>query len=434
MNQHLHRVALIGAVLVAASGGVAAAGDEPRPERRDQPVYRPANRYPVLEEIEAARATQQAIRDSLKAAADARHAAESERREDEARSLRVDLSAFDLPPSPEIFPTAWHTPPLPQYFTGTCWAFCSVSLLESEIQRRHGREVKLSEMWIVYHEYLEKSRRFLREYGHSAVAEGSQDHGTLEVMEKYGLVPAEAYRGVLQEDGRFDHEPLLQELKGYLVWVRDSGTWDEPTNLAAVRAILDRHLGSPPGRFAWRGREYEPESFRDEVVGLDADEYVSCVSRLDEPFGAFVLLDVPDNWRRRSDYLNLPLDAWYGALRGAVTDGYTVTLGGDVSEPGLDGHHDVAVIPSFDIPAAAIDQGAREFRIATRQTTDDHGVHAVGYVRHGGADWFLIKDSNRSSRLGRFEGYYFYHGDYVKLKTLAFLVHRDRLRDLLPQE
>jgi bleomycin hydrolase len=66
-----------------------------------------------------------------------------------------------------------------------------------------------------------------------------------------------------------------------------------------------------------------------------------------------------------------------------------------------------------------------------KRQTDDHLVHLVGHVTLDGHDWFLIKDSNRSSRHGSFEGYYFYRDDYVRLKMLMYTVHRDVVRDLL---
>jgi bleomycin hydrolase len=396
-------------------------------------VYRERTEYPVLEEIEAARKAQAAERDSLIAAADARAAAEREARREASRELRLDWSKIQVPDGPEAFRSAWHQPPVPQYYTGSCWAFCSLSFLESEIQRLHGRELKLSEMWIVYWEYVEKARRFIREYGHSVVEEGSQDHGTLEVCRLYGVVPQSAYAGVLTEDGRHDHAPLIAELKSYLEWVEASKSWDEERNLAAVRAILDAHMGPPPAEFSWQGRTYTPRRFFDEVCRLDLDQYVSCVSRLDTPFGEYTLLDVRDNWRRKDDYLNLPLDVWYRVLRESVKDGWTVALGGDNSEPGMDGLNDAAVIPEWDIPAKFIDQRARELRIYNRTTGDDHGVHAVGLLKHKGREWFLIKDSNRSSRKGRHEGYYMWDGDYIRLKMLSFLVHKDRLEGLLPE-
>ena len=118
-------------------------------------------------------------------------------------------------------------------------------------------------------------------------------------------------------------------------------------------------------------------------------------------------------------------------IKNAVQDGYTVSVGGDNSEAGMDGKFDVAIVPEWDIPSDYINQGSREFRIANGTTGDDHGVHVVGYKEIGGRDWFLIKDSNRSSRLGEFKGYYFWDGDYIKLKMLSFTIHEDRLNEYL---
>ena len=123
--------------------------------------------------------------------------------------------------------------------------------------------------------------------------------------------------------------------------------------------------------------------------------------------------------------------ARYGIILDSIADGRSLVIGGDVSEPGMNGPEDVAVVPSFDIPAEMIDQSAREFRFDNGTTTDDHGIHLVGHTCIGGEDWFLIKDSNRSSRQGEHEGYYFYRGDYVRLKMLTITVHRDQVADIL---
>lgn len=420
-------------LITIAAAGLVAALVAPSIAPAQGLIYRERTRYPVLEEIEAARKARQAERDSLIDAADARAAAERKDRREQRRELRLDWSQIHVPSGPDAFASAWHQPPVPQYYTGSCWAFCSLSFLESEVKRLHGRELKLSEMWIVYWEYVEKARRYIREYGHSELSEGSQDHGTVEVCRLHGVVPQAAYTGVLGEDGRHDHTPLMRELKSYLEWVKASKTWDEERNLAYVRAILDRHMGRPPAEFSYQGRAFTPHDFFAEVCQLDLDAYVNCVSRLDTAFGQFVLLDVPDNWRRKNEYLNLPLDVWYEAIRASIQAGYTISIGGDNSEPGMDGLFDAGVIPEWDIPSQYIDQRARELRIDNRTTGDDHGVHLVGFVEHEGRDWFLLKDSNRSSRKGEHEGYYMWDGDYIKLKMLSFLVHRDRLQGLLPE-
>jgi len=155
------------------------------------------------------------------------------------------------------------------------------------------------------------------------------------------------------------------------------------------------------------------------------------MSTLAVPFYTQGEYKVPDNWWHDASYYNVPLDEWYAAIKRAAQAGYTLAIGGDVSEPGYNGFENLAVVPSFDIPQEYIDQDARELRFVNHATEDDHGIHLVGYASVGGRDWFLIKDSARSSRWGKFEGYYFYRDDYVRLKMLTFTAPREAVADLL---
>jgi bleomycin hydrolase len=126
-------------------------------------------------------------------------------------------------------------------------------------------------------------------------------------------------------------------------------------------------------------------------------------------------------------------------LKKSLQSGITVSIAGDVSEAGfLAREANAALVPSFDIPSAAIDENARQFRFSNNTTTDDHGLHVVGYQEKNGITWYLVKDSGAGSRTGGPEkninfGYYFFHEDYVKLKMMTFLVHKEVMKDLLPE-
>ena len=125
------------------------------------------------------------------------------------------------------------------------------------------------------------------------------------------------------------------------------------------------------------------------------------------------------------------LNEWLAALKSAIRNGYTMCIGGDVSEAGYLSQNDIAIVPTFDIPSEYIDENARQFRFSNQTTTDDHGIHLVGYMTKDGKDWYLIKDSGSGSRDGNNYGYYFYNEDYVKLKMMDFMVHKDAVKDLL---
>ncbi|MCU0291337.1 MAG: hypothetical protein MUF10_05020 [Thermoanaerobaculaceae bacterium] len=422
-------VGLLGWMAVPAIAN--AAGPAPSPVPGDQAVYQPRHKDPALQEIEKAndardKAMAEAtdkVRETQKARADAA-------KRDE-RVLRFDMSKVVKPASLDAFKSAFHFPPQAQFLTGTCWSFSTTSFYESEVFRLTGQKIKLSEIYTVYWEYVEKMRRFVRERGDSLIAEGSESNAFQHLWPVYGIVPAEAYKGVPAADGRHDHSRLIGRLESLASWVEEHDEWDEELVLAMTRAILDRELGPPPASFAWSGATYTPKEFLVKVLRLNMADYVELMSTLSVPFYTRGEYKVPDNWWHSADYHNVPLDAWYAALGQAVGKGYTVAIGGDVSEPGINGFEDAAIIPDFDIPQAAINQSSRELRFDNHTSEDDHGIHLVGIAQTGGHDWFLIKDSGRSARWGKFEGYYFYRDDFVRLKMLTFTVHKQAVPELL---
>jgi bleomycin hydrolase len=283
---------------------------------------------------------------------------------------------------------------------------------------------------------VEKVRRWVQERGHTPVAQGSQSDAIIDIYKAYGAVPKDAYDGVPFADGRHDHTPMMKEMAGYLKWAETNDVWDEARVVEGARRILDAHMGPPPETFTWQGRKWSARSFMLEALRLDMDAYVGCVSFMERPgyaFGETCLLDVYDNWRRKDTYLNLPVTEFMRMIHESVRRGYGLVIGGDNSEPAMDGQYDAAVVPSWDIPSEYIDQFSREHRIRNKQTGDDHGIHVVGHTRVDGRNWYLIKDSNRSSRLGTFKGYYFFESDYIKLKMLSIIVHKDVLRTVMPR-
>ncbi len=350
--------------------------------------------------------------------------AEKKKEKKEKKRFRMDFSSVKVPASPKVFKSAFHFPPVPQYYTGTCWCFSTTSFMESEIYRLHKRKIKLSEMYTVYWEYIEKVRRFVERYGHSLVGEGSEADAVPAIWRKYGIVPETAYPGYVNGHKEFNHILLMKELEGYLDYVKELDMWDENEVLAHTRTILNKYMGVPPTSFQYQGKTYTPQDFLKDVCGLNMNDYLEFTSFEYMPFWQKGEYTVPDNWRKTKDCYNVPLPVWYGIIKKAMKSGYTIAIGGDVSEPGYRGKYDAAVVPDFDIPEKYINQDAREMRFYNHTSTDDHGIHMVGWTHFDGHDWYLIKDSSRSARRGKFEGYLFYRDDYVRLKMLDFMIHK----------
>lgn len=343
----------------------------------------------------------------------------------------MDFDRIQKPHSPDSFTSYFHQPPVRQGRTSTCWCFATISLLESELHRQGKGKVKLSEMYTVYWEFIEKARGVIRSKGEQLFTRGSEHNAVFLRMKKYGAVPAEVYPGRIPGEQEYNHSEMFREIQSYLEFCREYDYWDEDKALTYIQSILNNHMGKPPSSFIFEDREITPVQYLNEILELDLDDYVSFISFLYLPFYTQGEFKVPDNWWHSDKYYNVPLDDFYSAITKALNNGFTLALGGDVSEPGKSGDYDIAVIPTFDIHPALIDQDSREFRFTNRTSTDDHAVHAVGINGKGQNLWVLIKDSGRSAYTGRFPGYYFFREDFIKLKMLTFTVHKDAVAELL---
>lgn len=347
------------------------------------------------------------------------------------KRMQPDFSTINAPKSVDEFTKYWHNKPVSQAISGMCWCFSATSFYETEIYRLTKREIKLSELYTVYWEYIEKARRFIQERGNSNFAEGSESNAVPRIWKTYGIVPADAYTGLLNGKPFHDHGKMFNEMNGYLQGLKTSNAWNEEENLTTFKSILNHHIGEPPKSVSVNGKQMTPKEYLEKVVKLNLDDYIELLSLMEKPYYQYVEYEVPDNWWHNKDYYNIPLDEYMTSLKKAIRSGYTVCIGGDVSEPGLEGHAGMAIVPSFDIPSNYIDESARQFRFSNGTTGDDHGIHLVGYKEMDGKDWYLIKDSGSGSRNNNHPGYYFYHEDYVKLKMLGFMVHKDAIKDVL---
>tara|TARA_B100001142_G_scaffold97594_1_gene99567 strand:- start:1255 stop:2421 length:1167 start_codon:yes stop_codon:yes gene_type:complete len=348
------------------------------------------------------------------------------------KSFKMYLDDKEIPGSIEEFIIVASEEPISQGNTGTCWCFSTISFYESEIQRITGKRINLSELYPVYFEYIEKAREYINTRGKSHLGEGSETNAVQRMMKIYGIVPLEAYTGKPSNQPYHNHEKMFSEINTYLRNCKETNFWDEQVIIANIKSILDYYMGAPPKSFKYAGRTYTPRSFLKNVTKLEPNDYVDFMSLLQKPYWSQEEYKVPDNWWRSDDYYNIPLDEFMTAIKNAIKNGYSMSIGGDVSESGYSSTHDVAMIPSYDIPSRYIDENARQFRFSNGTTTDDHAIHLIGYkIDINDEWWFLIKDSGSGSRNGKFPGYYFYHEDFVKLKMMTFTIHKDAVTKTL---
>lgn len=348
---------------------------------------------------------------------------------EQKKSFKLDFAGMNYPQSKEEFKYFWHNDPISQGNTGTCWSFSTTSFFESEVHRLTGKKVQLSPIHTAYWEYVEKVKEFVRTRGKSIVEEGSEANAVTRIYKMYGVVPAAACTGLLPGQQYHDHSTMINEIQTYLQNVKSTNSWNEEEVVKVTKSILNHYLGEPVTEVDVDGKKYSPKEYLNNYLKLNMDDYVDVLSYMQQPYWQQVEYEVPDNWWHNKDYYNVPLDDFMKIIKNAIKSGYTLAIGGDVSEPGYDSWTKCAVVPTFDLPSEYIDENSRQFRFTNQTTTDDHGIHLVGYEELDGKTWFLIKDSGAGSRNTGDKGYYFYHEDYVKLKIMDFMVHKDMFKD-----
>jgi bleomycin hydrolase len=338
--------------------------------------------------------------------------------------IEAALKSTPHPATASDFSPAPHLPCLNQGQTLVCWSYATSSFAESEMARLNLDPVRLSVMFTVYCQYLEKARQFVRTKGASRFSPGDLFTGWMDVSQQYGTLPATAYDR--QSDGHtLDQHPMYSELEDCVQALRREANWNEARALSRVRKILNRHLGEPPRRFVFNGKSCTPTSFLADAVKLPWNDYIMITSFESAPFNTFTEFKVPDNWRHNTNYFNVPLPLFYESLKHAVRNGFSVAVSVDNTEPSYKSTGRYCLIPDFDIPAGGITQEARELRFQDGGTSDDHAIHIIGYKNFDGEDWFVAKDSWKTAWRDGNQGCLFLHSSYVKLKVLAFIVHRD---------
>lgn len=349
------------------------------------------------------------------------------------------------------------TPVKDQYRSGTCWSFSGLGFLEAEMLRLGKPTVDLSEMFVVYHSYSDKATKYVRLHGSLNFGAGGAFHDVTNVVKKYGIVPEEVFKGLNYGEEKHVHGELDRVLLDNVKAVVDNPNkklttaWHD-----AFDSNLDSYLGKLPEKFTYQGKEYTPQSFATDYVGLNMDDYVEISSYTHHPFYSKFIIEVPDNWSWDEVY-NVPLNDLDEIIDNAVSSGYPVAWAADVSEKGFaTSKKGVAVIPVADKanmtnaeitkweklsdkekdeelyklgkPGAekTITQELRQIDFDDYQTTDDHGMLIVGTAKdQNGKLYYKVKNS--WGDYNDYDGFFYASKPYVEFKTMSIMIHKDAI-------
>ena len=339
---------------------------------------------------------------------------------------------------------------------GTCWSWSGISFFESEMIRMGKEPIDLSAMYIVRHAYSDKATKFVRLHGSMNFAVGGAFCDVMHVIKNYGIVPMDVYKGLNYGEPNHAFGEIDDVLAGYVnAVIKNSNKKLSTAWKKGFDGILDAYLGEEPEKFEYKGKEYSPRTFADEVVGLDMDDYVSLTSFTHHPFYSQFAIEVPDNWLWGMSY-NLPIDELAQVMSNAIDNGYTFAWASDVSEKGFQtSQPGVAVVPTTDTkemsgaeiakweampkgkqtqdafkqgpaPEKVITQEMRQQEFDNYLTTDDHGMHVIGKAKdQNGTVYYIVKNS--WNQYNKFGGYFYASEPFMKYKTMNIIVHKNAI-------
>lgn len=338
--------------------------------------------------------------------------------------------------------------------SSTCWAFSSLGFLESELLRQGKGEFDLSEMFVVHKTMEDRATNYVRLHGSSSFAPGGSFYDIVYCYKNYGMVPQDVMPGIMYGDSLPVHNELDAVAAGYVNAVAKgrfsklSSVWKN-----GLCGIYDAYLGKCPTEFTYKGKNYTPRTFADNVLGLNMDDYVSLTSYTHHPFYTQFPIEIEDNWRMGNSY-NLPLNEFMEVMDNAVNNGYTFAWGADVSEQGFtrDG---IAVVPDAEkgaelagsdmahwlgmsaadkrkeltgkpMPEKEITQEMRQEAYDNWETTDDHGMLIYGLAKdQNGKEYFMVKNSWGTK--SKYKGTWYASKAFVAYKTMNILIHKNAI-------
>ena len=338
--------------------------------------------------------------------------------------------------------------------SGTCWCFSGLSFFEDEILRKTGKEMDLSEMFVVRHCYDDKADKYVRTNGKINFSQGGSAIDPMYVWRTYGIVPESAYTGLQYGEEKHSHYEMADVLTSYVNAVnrnaskRISTAWRKGFN-----GVLDAYLGEYPSTFTYEGKTYTPRSFA-ESLPINPDDYVALTSFTHHPYYTQFALELADNWLWEK-YYNLPLDEFKAVVDNAIDNGYSLVWAADVSEGGFKWAKGYAVMPKekteadmdgtelarwvklsdkdrekqkYDINGPVeeitVTPESRQAMFDRQETTDDHGMVIVGKaVDQNGNKYYKVKNSWDTNQI--YDGYFYVSEPYFLAKTIDIYLNKE---------
>ncbi|NOT51586.1 MAG: hypothetical protein HOP10_09940 [Chitinophagaceae bacterium] len=311
----------------------------------------------------------------------------------------------------------------------TCWAFGTNSLFESDILKITGKRLNLSEMFIARYAYIDKINMFLATRGKTYCEGGGQFHDVLRVIDRYGIVPEDAYPGRPNGESSHNHAELDTTMKEFMYDLLEQGKTElSGDDLRRVNKILDQYLGKVPQTFWYDLKDHTPKTFAKEIMPSTSD-YVELMSFPDLPYYKKCLLVDRFNWANDS-ICNIPLTDFQMLIDTALAKGWSVGWEGDVTNEGFNSFGGLASTNTTYQTYDAI----RPKNYADLTTERDHMLHIVGIGKdENNKKWYYLKNS-WGTWLSKYKGYLYMDENYFRLNTVIVMTNKAGLPEALKRK
>jgi bleomycin hydrolase len=351
--------------------------------------------------------------------------------------------------------------------SGRCWLFAGLNILRPAVMKKYNLGgFELSQNYSFFWDKLEKANLFLegiigtldkdlddrtvRYLLENPIEDGGQWNMVVDLLEKYGVVPASVMPDTKHSSGTGEINDLLGKLlrrdAAELRRLRAEGKVPEVLRerklamLFDVYRILSYAFGEPPATFRWRYqdkdeklgemKEYTPRQFYKEFIGIDLSQYVCLYDCPAHPYGKLYRIQFDRDLHDRPDmtFANVPIAAIKEAVLKQVLEGEPVWFGCDVGQE--HGPSGILQTGIFDYTGLlGVDFGmTKEERIRYRESIPSHAMVFLGVDLDAGKPVKWLVENSWGADKGD-KGFLAMYDRWFEEYLYAAILHRKHLKE-----
>jgi len=353
-----------------------------------------------------------------------------------------------------------------QKSSGRCWLFTGLNVLRPKVIEKYNmKEFEFSQNYGFFWDQLEKSNLYLESVIATAdlpdddrkvdwlfknpIGDGGQWTGVVDIVEKYGAVPASVMpESNNSENTRWMSRFLRRKLREDALTLRkmaaegseEGRLREEKINmLSDIYRILVLCLGKPPTEFPWQYEDkdgniselktYTPKSFYEEMVGIDLRDYVMFMNDPTREYYKLYEIEYDrhmlegGNWK----YINLPVDEIKDFAKASIIANEAMYFSCDVGKQ-LESEKGMLDVNNFDYDELfgvdfSMDKAGR---IKTYDSGSSHGMSLVGVniLPDGSIDKWLLENSWGEKG---FKGFLIMTDEWFSEYMFRLVIHKDFL-------